>query len=86
MPHESVAEHYAQLIGLGRPWQVSRVGDRGGRDRGGRDRGGRDRGGRDRGGRDSGGRDRRDRDRAPKADSKPGRTVVSFEDDFEGGP
>ena len=25
MPHESVAEHYAQLIGLGRPWQVSRV-------------------------------------------------------------
>ena len=56
--------------------------DRGGRDRGGRDRGGRDRGGRDRGGRDRGGRDR---DRAPKADSKPGRTVVSFEDDFEGG-
>jgi transposase len=25
MPHESIAEHYAQLIGLGRPWQVSRV-------------------------------------------------------------
>jgi hypothetical protein len=25
MPHESIAEHYAQLIGLGRPWKVSRV-------------------------------------------------------------
>ena len=25
MPYESIAEHYAQLIGLGRPWQVSRV-------------------------------------------------------------
>ncbi len=63
-------------------------GRRGGRDggRGGRDRGGRD-GGRDR---NRGGRDRnrdRDRDRAPKAkaEDKPGRTVVSFEDEFEGG-
>ena len=68
-------------------------GRRGGRDggRGGRDRGGRDRGGRD-GGRDGnrGGRDRdrdrgRDRDRASKGADKPGRTVVSFEDEFEGG-
>lgn len=25
MPHESIAQHYAQLIGLVRPWQVSRV-------------------------------------------------------------
>ncbi len=25
MPHETIAEHYAQLIGLGQPWQVSRV-------------------------------------------------------------
>jgi len=25
MPHESIAQHYGQLIGLGRPWQVSRV-------------------------------------------------------------
>ncbi len=25
MPDESIAKHYAQLIGLGRPWQVSRV-------------------------------------------------------------
>jgi transposase len=25
MSHESIAEHYAQLIGLGRPWKVSRV-------------------------------------------------------------
>jgi transposase len=25
MPHESIAHHYAQLIGLKRPWQVSRV-------------------------------------------------------------
>jgi polyribonucleotide nucleotidyltransferase len=61
----------------------------GGRDRGrgggGRDRGGRDRGGRDRGGRDRGPRDRGGRDRAPAAESKPGRTVVSFEDEFEGG-
>lgn len=63
-------------------------GPRGGRDRG---RGGRD-GGRDGGrGRRDGGRDRdrggrdRNRDEAPKADSKPGRTVVSFEDEFEGG-
>ena len=58
-------------------------GHRGGRDRdrGGRDRGGRDR---DRGGRDRS-RDRGGRDRAPKAESKPGRTVVSFEDEFEGG-
>jgi polyribonucleotide nucleotidyltransferase len=62
-------------------------GGRGGRDRnrGGRDRGGRD-GGRDRGGRDRGGRGGgKDRDHGPKADAKPGRTVVSFEDEFEGG-
>ncbi len=25
MPHESIAAHYAQLIGLGRPWQLSRA-------------------------------------------------------------
>ena len=46
------------------------------RDRGGRDRGRRERGGRDRGngrGNDGGG------------EPKPGRTVVSFEDEFEGG-
>jgi polyribonucleotide nucleotidyltransferase len=62
----------------------------GGRDRGG-DRGGdRSGGGRDRGGR-SGDRQPRERSDAPKADSggndssKPGRTVVSFEDEFEGG-
>jgi polyribonucleotide nucleotidyltransferase len=65
-------------------------GGRGGRDRdrGGRDR---DRGGRDR---DRGGRDRdrdRDRDRGGRDRSgssesaKPGRTVVSFEDEFESG-
>ncbi|MDJ0959197.1 MAG: polyribonucleotide nucleotidyltransferase [Acidimicrobiia bacterium] len=76
-------------------------GDRGGRDRdrGGRDRGGRDRdrGGRDGGrSRDRGGRDRnRDRDRDRDRDrggrdrdrqgDKPGRTVVSFEDEFEAG-
>ena len=72
-------------------------GDRGGRDRGGRDRGdrgGRDRGGRDRGSRsrDGGGRDRnRDRDRdsggrdRDRGSDKPGRTVVSFEDEFESG-
>jgi polyribonucleotide nucleotidyltransferase len=61
-------------------------GDRGGRDR---DRGGRDRGGRDR---DRGGRNRdrdrgrdRDRDRGRQPESKPGRTVVSFEDEFESG-
>jgi polyribonucleotide nucleotidyltransferase len=73
-------------------------GDRGGRDRGGRDRGGRDRdrGDRDRGGRDRGGRDGgrnrdrggRDRDRGRDRDQrtdKPGRTVVSFEDEFESG-
>jgi len=59
----------------------SRGGDRGG-DRGGRDRsdGGRSRS-RDKGGRD---RDRgRERDKAPAA--KEGRTVVSFEDEFESG-
>ena len=67
-------------------------GDRGGRDRGrSSDRGGRDRdrGGRDRGrSSDRGGRDRnRDRDRAGSGgdSSKPGRTVVSFEDEFESG-
>jgi polyribonucleotide nucleotidyltransferase len=75
--------------------------DRGGRDRGGRDRGDRggrsrdgggDRGGRDGGGRDGGGRDRnRDRDRdsggrdRDRGSDKPGRTVVSFEDEFESG-
>jgi polyribonucleotide nucleotidyltransferase len=64
--------------------------DRGDRDRG-RDRGPRERGGRDGGDRDRGSRDRRgDRggDRAGKpseSSSKPGRTVVSFEDDFESG-
>ncbi len=77
--------------GAAKPSERSDRGPRGDGRRGGRDRnrGGRDRGGRD-GGRDRGqrGRDRgrdRDRDRAPKADSKPGRTVVSFEDEFEGG-
>ena len=67
-------------------------GDRGGRDRGrSSDRGGRDRdrGGRDRGrSSDRGGRDRnRDRDQASSGgdSSKPGRTVVSFEDEFESG-
>jgi polyribonucleotide nucleotidyltransferase len=64
--------------------------DRGDRDRG-RDRGPRERGGRDGGDRDRGSRDRKgDRggDRAGKpseSSSKPGRTVVSFEDDFESG-
>lgn len=63
--------------------------DRGGRDRGrgGRD-GGRD-GGRGRGGGGGGDRQQRDGNRAPRSDSKPeekpGRTVVSFEDEFEGG-
>jgi polyribonucleotide nucleotidyltransferase len=71
-------------------------GDKGGdrRERGGRD-GGRDRGGdrdRNRGDRDrnrGGDRDRKPRDRKPrdeggsKSDSKPGRQVVSFEDEFE---
>jgi len=67
-----------------------RRGDQGSRDQGGRERGGRDRGGRDReGGRDRGGRDRggRDRDHGGSRESaeKPGRTVVSFEDEFEAG-
>jgi len=53
-----------------------------GRRDGNRDRN-RDRGGRDRGGRD---RDRnRDRGNGGGGESKPGRTVVSFEDDFESG-
>ncbi|MCP3976573.1 MAG: polyribonucleotide nucleotidyltransferase [bacterium] len=67
--------------------------DGGGRDRGSRDGGGRDRGrsggrsnrdggGRDRGGRDGGGRDNRG---GGRQESKPGRSVVSFEDDFESG-
>ncbi|NND03059.1 MAG: polyribonucleotide nucleotidyltransferase [Acidimicrobiia bacterium] len=57
--------------------------DRGKRDGGSRDRGGRDRGGRDRG-RDS--RSSRDRDSGgSKPESKPGRSVVSFEDEFESG-
>ena len=62
-----------------------RDGGRGGRDggRSSRDRGGRDRGRRE-GGRDGGGRGQ-GRDRAPAAEAKPGRTVVSFEDEFEGG-
>jgi len=71
--------------------------DRGRRDGGGRDGGGggggRDRGGRDRGGRDRGRRDgnRSSRDRGDrsgggdKPESKPGRSVVSFEDEFESG-
>jgi len=60
-------------------------GDRGGRgERGGGDRGGGDRGGGDRGGRDRGGRGGRDRKPRPQGD-KPGRTVVSFEDDYEKG-
>ena len=58
------------------------------RDRGDRDRG-RDRGPRERGGRDGGSRDRgsdRGGDRAAKPEAdKPGRTVVSFEDEFESG-
>jgi polyribonucleotide nucleotidyltransferase len=64
--------------------------DRGDRDRG-RDRGPRERGGRDGGDRDRGSRDRRgdrggDRTAKPsESSSKPGRTVVSFEDDFESG-
>ena len=59
------------------------------RDRGSRDRGGRDRGSRDRGGRDGG--SSRDRDAAPAPTSaapspdRPGRKMVSFEDDFEKG-
>ena len=73
--------------GRGRDGRGRDRGDRGGRDR---DRGGRnrDRGGRDRN-RDRGGRDRnrdRDSDRGgDRSGSKPGRTVVSFEDDFESG-
>ncbi len=71
----------------------SRDRDRGKRDGGSRDGGSRDRGGRDRGGRDRGGRDRgrdsrssRDRsDSGSKPESKPGRSVVSFEDEFESG-
>ncbi|HSM02695.1 MAG TPA: polyribonucleotide nucleotidyltransferase [Acidimicrobiia bacterium] len=49
-----------------------------GRDRAPRERGGRDR---DRGGRDRGG----DGDGKSRESSKPGRTVVSFEDEFENG-
>jgi polyribonucleotide nucleotidyltransferase len=65
----------------------TRGGNRSGGNRGGgdrnrdRDRGGRD--GRDRGGRD-GGRQRRGGGEG-SSDSKPGRTVVSFEDEFEAG-
>jgi polyribonucleotide nucleotidyltransferase len=59
------------------------------RDRGDRDRG-RDRGPRERGGRDGGSRDRGsdrggDRPAKPVESEKPGRTVVSFEDEFESG-
>ena len=69
--------------GVKPPRARSDCGPRGDGQRGGRDR---SRGG-GRRGRDRGGRDRRQRDqeRAPKAESKPGRTVVSFEDEFEGG-
>jgi polyribonucleotide nucleotidyltransferase len=55
--------------------------DRGGRD-GGRQR--RDSGNRDSGNRDSGNRDSGNRD-SGSSGSKPGRTVVSFEDEFEAG-
>ena len=66
--------------GAAKPRERSDRGPRG--DRGGRDRAPRgDRGGRDRAPRG----DRGGRDRAPQGESKPGRTVVSFEDDFEGG-
>jgi len=55
-------------------------------ERSGRDDGG---GRGDRGRRDGGGRRNRDRDRSPREEAKPaekpGRTVVSFEDDFEAG-
>ena len=72
------------------PPRDRRDGPRGGR-RDGRGDGHRRDGGPDRG-RDGGrgggdrSRGRGDRDRGPQADSKPGRTVVSFEDEFEGTP
>ena len=57
--------------------------DRNDRNEGRRDRGGRDR---DRGRRDRGGRDRgNDRGNDRGGEPKPGRTVVSFEDEFEDG-
>jgi len=71
--------------GASEPKSDDRRSDRNeGRRDGNRDRN-RDRGGRDRGGRDRGGRNRdNDRGSSGGGEAKPGRTVVSFEDDFEG--
>lgn len=55
------------------------------RNEGRRDRGGRDRGRRERGGRDRGNGRGNDRGNDGGGEPKPGRTVVSFEDEFEGG-
>jgi polyribonucleotide nucleotidyltransferase len=67
------------------PKSEDRRNDRNDRNEGRRDRGGRDRGRRERGGRDRGNGRGNDRGSDGGGESKPGRTVVSFEDEFEGG-